>query len=500
MSLRARLVLTLLLLAAVGLLVLGAVTYASQRDFQQDQLDDEVSQAERPLGDQLEYRNGSALPGFPSGQQPGDTGGPGPGPDFNRFNARRGVYGTLLTTAGKATGSAVGETEDPPVLPADPKVGRLYTVDSRSGELSYRVGIFRTRDSARLVAVALPRTEVTETLNRLLLVTGLVIAGVLVLLGAAAFLLVRAGLRPLERMGATAGAIAAGDLSQRVDDTSPRTEVGRLGIALNGMLGRLELAFAEREASEGRLRQFLSDASHELRTPLSSIRGYAELYRMGVARSGEDVEKAMGRIEDEAARMGVLVEDLLVLARLDEVRDAVPEPVDAGELAQDAVADARAQAPEREITAEVDDDVLVLGEPNQLRQVLANLVRNALVHTPVDAAIEVGARREGAAAVLTVRDHGPGLPAGQDPALLFDRFWRSEGGRGRERGKAGAGLGLAIVAGIVAAHGGSVEAADTDGGGALFTVRLPALAAAAGERSQERPSVRSRGFHAGGRS
>ena len=464
MSLRARLVLTLLLLVATGLLVLGAITYASQRSFQQDQLDDEVAQAQPFFGNQVAYLNGLASPDDRDG--PGPGGGPRPdGPDdVDRFNPRRGAYATLLSADGTATGTAVGVTGDPPVLPSDPQVGELTTVESRSGDTSFRLGVFRLRDSDQRIAVALPRTEVTETLNRLLLVTGLVIAGVLVLLGAAAFLLVRAGLRPLERMGATAGAIAAGDLSRRVEDSSPRTEVGRLGLALNAMLARLERAFAERERSEGRLRQFLSDASHELRTPLSSIRGYSELHRMGVARSEEDVARAMGRIEDEARRMGVLVED--------------------------AVADAGAQAPGRAITADTQDDVLVLGETDQLRQVLANLVRNALVHTPAGAAIAVGARREGGDAVLIVRDHGDGLPAGQDPSLLFDRFWRSEGGR--ERGKAGAGLGLAIVAGIVRAHGGTVTAADAPGGGAVLTVRLPALAL----DPQPPPSVASRSLHA----
>ena len=171
----------------------------------------------------------------------------------------------------------------------------------------------------------------------------------LLALALGAWLIVRLGLRPLDRIGETAGAIAAGDLSRRVEPAEPRTEVGRLGLALNAMLARLEEAFAERRASEERLRRFLADASHELRTPLASIRGYAELFRIGAAREGPDVEKAMTRIEDESARMGVLVEDLLALARLDEVRDQHREPVDMAQLAGDAVDDARAVAPEREI-------------------------------------------------------------------------------------------------------------------------------------------------------
>jgi two-component system, OmpR family, sensor kinase len=279
---------------------------------------------------------------------------------------------------------------------------------------------------------------------------------------------VRVGLLPLDRIGHTAGAIAGGDLSHRVESTDPRTEVGRLGIALNAMLDRLERAFGEREASEDRLRQFLADASHELRTPLASIRGYAELFRMGAAREPADVEKAMRRI---AARMGALVEDLLTLARLDEVADAPHGRVDLASIVRDAVDDARAIAPDREIRARIDGPTVVLGDADQLRQVLGNLLRNALVHTPQGTEIDVSVERSADEATLEVRDHGPGLPPG-DPAALFERFWRSEGGR--ERGKGGAGLGLAIVAAIVDAHGGQVEAANAAGGGASFVVRLPA--------------------------
>jgi two-component system OmpR family sensor kinase len=273
-------------------------------------------------------------------------------------------------------------------------------------------------------------------------------------------------------MGHTANRIAGGDLSARVDTTDPRTEVGRLGIALNAMLERLERAFAQRQASEARLRQFLADASHELRTPLAAIRGYAELHRMGALRDDAETERAMRRVEDEAARMGVLVEDLLTLARLDEVAEAPHVELDLVQLASDAVDDARATAPERDIALHAEGAARVRGDAHQLRQVLANLLRNALVHTPQGTPVEVLVGARGDAVELIVRDHGPGLPDGEADAL-FERFWRSEGGR--ERGRAGAGLGLAIVAAIVAAHGGRVSAADAPGGGAAFTVALPAV-------------------------
>jgi two-component system OmpR family sensor kinase len=322
--------------------------------------------------------------------------------------------------------------------------------------------------------VAVPLRDVDQTLHRLLRVEALVIAGVLVALGALAWLLVRLGLRPLDRMGETAGAIAAGDLSRRVTPATPRTEVGRLGLALNSMLAQIEKAFAERQASENRLRRFLADASHELRTPLTSIRGYAEVFRTGAARSDAEKEKAMSRIEDEAKRMGAMVEDLLTLARLDQLPDIARKPVDLTRLAEDAAGDARAAAPDRAISVDAPGgEVVVLGDASKLRQVIGNLTRNALVHTPPGTPFELTVARGGDQAMLTVRDHGPGLPT-DDADALFERFWRADPGRGR--GPAGAGLGLSIVAAIVHAHGGSVHGENAPGGGASFSVRLPAAA------------------------
>jgi two-component system OmpR family sensor kinase len=297
-----------------------------------------------------------------------------------------------------------------------------------------------------------------------------VIGGVLLLLAGLAWWVVRLGLRPLDRMGETAGAIAGGDLSRRVSPATERTEVGRLGLALNAMLVQIEKAFAERQASENRLRQFLADASHELRTPLASIRGYAELFRIGAARKPADTEKAMSRIEDESERMGALVENLLTLARLDQVPEVARKPVDLAVLAGDAADDARAIAPDRSITLRASSPVTVLGDASQLRQVLGNLVRNALVHTPAGTAVELSVDVVGGEAVMEVRDHGRGLPT-DDTDALFERFWRAD--PGRERGRAGAGLGLSIVAAIVSAHGGQVRAANADGGGASFTISLP---------------------------
>jgi two-component system, OmpR family, sensor kinase len=464
-SLRARLLAAVLALTAAGLLLLGGITYVGQRAFLLDRLDDQIRAAPPAAAQAL------GLGGERGGPPRGD-GGPPPGSGLppGTYVEHRDAAGDV--DAARAFTYEQDFTADP-ALPADIPLGKPFTVDGENGDQErYRVYAEADPFGHGMVVVAAPLTDVEATLNRLLLLSSLVIIGILVLLGLVAWAVVRVGLLPLDRIGHTAGAIAGGDLSHRVETTDPRTEVGRLGIAFNAMLDRLEDAFDRRRASEDRLRRFLADASHELRTPLASIRGYAELFRMGAAGSPEEVAKAMRRIEDEAARMGVLVEDLLTLARLDEIAEAPHTEVDLSALAADAVGDAAAVAPDRAIGLEAQPSATVLGDAHQLRQVLGNLLRNALVHTPAGTPIDVCVAADGAVR-LDVRDHGPGLPTG-DPAELFERFWRAEGGR--ERGRAGAGLGLAIVAAIVDAHGGRVSAANASGGGAVFSVVLPPAA------------------------
>jgi two-component system OmpR family sensor kinase len=489
-SLRTRLLTGVLVLCAAGLVLLGAVTYAEQRSFLQGRVDQEAQAAGPALSQALD-RDGfkplepaagsasakagaSSTPasGSVTSRPGGALGGPRPVVDLPP-----GTYGQRREASGRVIGhvvirySSTEATRPTPNLPAKMPLGVLFTVDSVGpGAVHYRVYARRDPEDSGITVVAVPLSDVDQTLQRLLLVEALVIAGVLLALGLTAFYVVRLGLRPLDRMEVTAGEIAAGELSRRVSPATPRTEVGRLGLALNGMLDRLEEAFARRKTSEERLRQFLADASHELRTPLASIRGYAELFRMGATRSPQDTELAMRRIEEEAKRMGILVEDLLTLARLDEEPALRRERVDLAKLARDAVRDARATAPERPISVSAPGSAVVSGDPHQLHQVVANLMHNALVHTPAGSAIEVAVQPGEHEVTISVRDHGRGLSAAAQERL-FDRFWRAEAGR--ERGKAGAGLGLAIVSEILDAHGGTITAANAPGGGALFVVSLP---------------------------
>ena len=485
-SLRARLVAGVIALAALCLIALGAIVYAQQRDFLLGQVDEQAAAAAPLVGRALDEEGVPRAGGDRGGPRqdfdrdgeggPGDDDDPRSGPPAGQ-SLPPGVYAERRDADGKKLGSVTitygQDAPSPPELPADVPEDETITVDARDGSLEYRVDSSPSPFGGSTI-VAIPLSGVDDQLDHLLLVEALVIAGALLLMAALGWWVVRLGLRPLERIGATAGKIAAGDLSQRVEPSEPATEVGRLGMSLNAMLHQIEEAFGERAASEERLRVFLADASHELRTPLASIRGYAELYRMGAARDGMEAETAMARIEQEAARMGLLVEDLLLLARLDEVRETAREPVDLAGLARDAAADARAMAPNREIELRVDGgDMRVLGEEDRLRQVVGNLTRNALVHTPDGMDIELVVARNGDQVRLEVNDRGPGLPVA-DGDVMFQRFWRAEPARGR--GAAGAGLGLAIVDGIIRAHGGHVSAKTRPDGGASFTIALPGIA------------------------
>jgi len=474
--LRVTLVALLVLLLSAALLATGFATTSLLSDYLQDQRDDElaatVKNNQRPDLLTACLQSGYSRPSSfyvaclaPDSDEPLVIGQPrGPGDDeLPELSA--GDVDDLRSADGPITVASGGEK------------GRLA-----SGELpgGYTLVIGADLENDQKAITRLVRIE---------LFVGL---AVLAVLGAAGYLLVRNSLRPLAEVEHTAQAIAAGDLSQRVPVGDERTEVGRLSTALNGMLSRIEESFRAQRASEEqargsetRMRRFIADASHELRTPLTSIRGFAELYRQGAVRSDDDVARLMQRIEAEGARMGLLVEDLLLLARLDQQRPLTFAPVDLAGIAGDAVHDAKAVQPERPITLHLDESLtdvpVVRGDEGRLRQVVGNLVTNALTHTPVEARVVVTVGQEAAdpdLLFLRVSDEGPGMdPADADRA--FERFYRADTSRARgpaadgDGGPGGTGLGLAIVNSLVAAHGGSVQLDTAPGSGATFTVRLP---------------------------
>jgi two-component system OmpR family sensor kinase len=351
-------------------------------------------------------------------------------------------------------------------------VSEPFTVGTNPpSDTHYRVMVFQSDRGPTFVA-ALSLADVEASVSRLILVEVVITGLVLGILGLVTFWVLRLGVRPVKQMTATATAIAAGDLSHRVPSGYEGTEAGELGDALNAMLTRIEEAFEERSASEARLRQFVADASHELRTPVATIRGYAELYRRGGLEERDELKQAMRRTEAETVRMGSLIDDLLLLARLDQGRPLEQAPVDLGVLAVDAVADARAREPERRVTASVMEGVVVAGDEHRLRQLVANLVSNALLHTLPDAAVEVRVRADSGDAVLEVRDEGPGMSP-DVAARAFERFYRADPSRSRHQG--GSGLGLAIVRAIVDAHGGNVTLDTALGSGTTVRVTLPRM-------------------------
>ena len=474
LSLRGRLIAALLVFSSVGLLLFGGASVLLLRHYL-------LSRVGQQLMHFSVHRVFEIPPRVPSdvrvtilqpnggiaqeiGQQPGQSGGPAL-PSWSRLSELA-------------------------------RADTLFTVSDVVGGSDWQVRTVQLPDD-RIVAIAVPLGSVEATLGRLLIIECIVGGIILVFIGVVATVVVALGLRPLTRIERTAEAIAAGDLQRRVPDSDPRTETGRLGAALNVMLGRLAAAISERERSEQRLRQFVADASHELRTPLTSIRGFAELYRRGGARTPTEIELLTGRIEAEATRMGVLVEDLLLLARLDQERALDITDVDLLVLAADAVHDAQARDPGRPVTLAPDSDAVhVLGDEDKLRQVVSNLVTNALTHTPAGTQVKLAVRvhdpsvpdtlpvaqagespqEQSLLGVLEVHDDGPGIPA-EAATQLFDRFYSFVPGTGADQrsngNRGGSGLGLAITAAILEAHNGRIELHTAPRMGTTFRVLLP---------------------------
>jgi two-component system OmpR family sensor kinase len=367
----------------------------------------------------------------------------------------------------------VGDEEFAPPDVADvelpPSGSRHLTVDAAEGAGTYRVLAQRFGDVTTITA--LPLDDVQRTISRLVVVEVVGSLAILAALGLVSWWVVHLGIRPVKEMTRTATRIAGGDRTVRVPESAAGTESGELAVALNTMLGSLQSSLDQRAASEARLRRFVADASHELRTPVTTIRGYAELYRHGGLRDPAALDDAMRRTEQEAARIGRLVEDMLALARLDEQRPLEVRPVDLNALARDAAADARAASPERPIDVDLGTGPVVIeGDEDRLRQVIANVVGNALVHTDPQAPVTIRVTRDGTNATLSVDDRGQGMTS-EIAARVTERFFRADPSRSRHRG--GTGLGLSIVDATVSAHGGSVDIESEPGSGTTVRLTMP---------------------------
>lgn len=462
-SLRSQLVAIIMGLLLLALAATGAGTLTLVKSYLQGQVDDKLKAAVALAQDQQSFDKLSE----PNPAVPTDYSltlyVPGLSPyPFGGMQSDRPAIANITPAEAKARGNAP------------------FQVSGTAGS-NWRVvavGVVANGQNG-VVIIGLPLTPVDKVMEHAVLV----VVGVGLLTLVLAFFIatwtVARSFRPLARVEKTAAAIAAGDLSRRVEIDNPHTEVGRLGASLNAMLAHIEASFAARAASEARMRRFAADASHELRTPLVTIRGFSELYRHGALATPEDVATAMGRIESEAKRMGSMVEDLLLLARLDEQRPLQLKPVDLQLLAHDAVVDTKASSGNRNITligldGSSPTPAPVHGDEAKLRQVIGNLVGNALRYTPegtpIELAVGVRSSPEGTLSVIEIRDHGAGIPEAETNKI-FERFYRADTSRTRETG--GSGLGLAIVAAIVGSHGGSVRVKETGGGGATLVVSLP---------------------------
>jgi two-component system OmpR family sensor kinase len=466
-SLRTRLLVALLAAALAGLLIVDLLTYTLVTRSQIEQVDQELERAHPPIERAASATTGDreqaireAAPGF-----------------YAELRTPEGEV--LLTVPLQRPGedaTTLGGTAVPlPDGQGDDDAAVFVSIPS-GGEHSLRVRVSRQSDDSVLV-IGRSLASIEDTRDRLLIVLFVATVGAMVALGVLGSWLVRIGLRPLTAVERAAGEITDSELDRRVPGDNPRTEVGRLATAINHMLDRLHSAIDQREddlvalqESEGRMRQFVADASHELRTPIAATAAYAELFERGAKDRPDDLARAMAGIRSETARMAALVADLLLLAQLDEDRPIDRARVDLAAIAFDAADAAQTVAPDRPVRLRIDDVVEVTGDALRLRQVIDNLLANVRTHTPPGTTCTLIVSRDHDEAVISVTDDGLGMPPG-DAARAFDRFHRADTSRARASG--GAGLGLSIVAAIVAAHGGTVAMVAPPGSGVTVTIRLP---------------------------
>jgi two-component system OmpR family sensor kinase len=483
-SLRSRLVLGVVLLSAAGFILSSVVAQQALRSYLLEQVDNE-----------LLTLSGSSLPRIAEAgiaQDPDDYVGRGnnsrprhdesdqPRTPLQRIPTATSV--TLLDSAGNVTAGLGGDLNAASVATylggitpakAASYQGRAFTIEAKGSD--FRAVALVLPNGAGSVVAAQSLDGLNKTVGKLgffFLLIGLLLIS---LIAIASRIVIKVGMRPLEDVEETAEQIASGDLSARMPDANPHTEVGRLVTSLNSMLARIEASFDARAESENKLRRFVADASHELRTPLTAIRGFSELYRQGAVSGEEPTRELIGRIEGESKRMGSLVEDLLLLARIDQAREMESKPVNLGDVVESAVASARAAGPEHPVSfTPPSEEFFALGDEPRIHQVVANLLANARTHTPAGTEIKVSLHREVDGITISIADSGPGL-SDEDQKKIFERFYRADTSRVRIDGE-GSGLGLSIVDAVMKAHGGSVSVTSELEKGATFTLFFPVAA------------------------
>ena len=480
-SLRSRLILGVVLLSAAGFILSSVVAQQALKSYLLQQIDGELlSLSGNSLPRIAEAgiaRDEDDLYDRHKGQRQQSTATPAPHTPLRQIPTATSV--TLLDATGSVTGELGGDLASVSITaylkgftPADAAArnGRAFSIH-RDGADFRAVALVLPNGSGTVVA-ARSLAELDKTVGKLgffFFFIGLLLISLIALASRA---VIKIGMRPLEDVELTAEQIAAGDLSARMPDANPHTEVGRLVTSLNSMLARIENSFAARTESEDKLRRFVADASHELRTPLTAIRGFSELYRQGAVTTPDETRELLGRIEGESKRMGSLVEDLLLLARLDQSREMESKPVNLTEVVEEAVASARAAGPHHSVLFDIpQEEFFALGDDARIHQVVANLLANARAHTPAGTVINVSLTRTAVGIEIAVADNGPGL-SHEDQKNIFERFYRADPSRVRVDGE-GSGLGLSIVDAVMSAHGGSVSVQSELGKGATFTLFFP---------------------------
>jgi two-component system OmpR family sensor kinase len=474
-SLLNRLTLGVVLLSAMGFLASDVAAQTLMRSYLTQQMDSELLSVAGGSFPRVE-RAGIAreVRGYKS-----DEGGDSEAPAVPLQSVPNSISLTLIGPAGIILGQIGGDLNSTEItsylqsITPEQVVERAnqpFTIEAPQSD--FRVIAQRLPTGLGIVVVAQSFEDIDRTLLRLqglFILIGLVM---ILFIALASRKVITVGLRPLANVEATAERIAEGDLTARLPDLKPTTEVGRLVNTLNSMLGRIEESFAARVESESKLRRFVADASHELRTPITAIRGFAELHRQGAVAGEEKTKELIGRIESESMRMGSLVEDLLLLARLDQSRQMKSEPVNLSELVLDAVESARAAGPNHPVSFDKsDEEIYALGDNDRIHQVVANLLANARTHTPAGTKIDVSVFQSEDGVRIRIADDGPGLSE-KDQEQIFERFYRADPSRVRTGGE-GTGLGLSIVEAVMRAHAGEVSVESELGKGAAFTLFFP---------------------------